>query len=251
MTDSVAGVVLAAGRGERMRPLTTVRPKALCPVLEVPLVDLAIDRFAGVVDDVAVNVHHGRAAMEAHLDDRVHRSVEVDEPLGTAGALAHLRGWLDGRAAMVVNADAWCPGGLAELLGGWDGHRQRVLVAGEDELHPSARVAGAIVPWAVVEQLEAAPSGLWEVAWAAALAAGELDVVRHDGPFVDCGTPADYLSANLQASGGESVVSAWADVRGTVVRSVVWPECEVRAGEVLVDAIRFAPGRTVYVRGGP
>lgn len=242
--------MLAAGRGERLRPLTLVRPKALCPVDNVPLVDLAIERFTGLVDDIAVNVHHGRAAMEAHLDDRVHRSVEVEEPLGTAGAVAHLRGWLDGRAALVVNADAWCPGGLQALLDGWDGVRQRVLVAGEDELHPHAAVAGAIVPWSVVETLEPVPSGLWEVAWAVALAAGELDSVRHDGPFVDCGTPSDYLSANLWASGGESVVSAWADVRGTVVRSVVWPECEVRAGEVLVDAIRYAPGRTVYVRGG-
>lgn len=232
-----------------MRPLTVARPKALCPVLDVPLVDLAIERLDGVVDDVAVNVHHDREAMELHLAGRVHLSFE-EEPLGTAGALAHLRGWLDGRGAVVLNADAWCPGGLHALLDGWDGRRQRVLVAGEDRLHSRASIAGALVPWEAIAGLAATPTGLWEVLWGDALAAGELDSVRHDGPFVDCGTPADYLRANLLASGGESVVSAWSDVRGTVVRSVVWPECEVREGEVLVDAIRYGRGRTVYVRGG-
>src|SRR5687768_3035588 len=95
MSDSVAGVVLAAGRGERLRPLTTIRPKPLCPVAGVPLVDLALARLAGSVGGVAVNVHHGRALMEAHLTGRVHLSAEVDEPLGTAGALGQLRGWID------------------------------------------------------------------------------------------------------------------------------------------------------------
>ena len=47
MTDSVAGVVLAAGHGRRLRPLTRSAPKALCPVGNVPLVDLAMERLAG------------------------------------------------------------------------------------------------------------------------------------------------------------------------------------------------------------
>lgn len=248
MAHSVAGVVLAAGAGSRLRPLTLVRPKPLCPIGDVPLVDLAIERVAGAVDEVAVNVHHGRAAMEAHLSGRVHVSVEAEEALGTAGAVGRLRGWLDGRAALVVNADAWCPGSVAPLLEGWDGARQRVLVVGEDVLHERARVAGALLPGPVAASLAAVPSGLWEVLWRDALAAGQIDVVRHDGPFVDCGTPADYLRANLEWSGGASVVSAGSDVRGEVVRSVVWPGSEVRPGEVLVDAIRFDGRRTVLVR---
>ena len=43
-----------------------------------------------------------------------------------------------------------------------------------------------------------------------------MEVVRHDGPFVDCGTPAQYLAANLAASGGESVVEPGAVVDGVL-----------------------------------
>ena len=84
-------MVLAAGLGRRLQPLTRSRPKALCPVGDVPLVDLALQRVAPVAAGpaaVAVNVHHHREAMEAHLGDRVHLSIEAGEPLGTAGALA-------------------------------------------------------------------------------------------------------------------------------------------------------------------
>lgn len=240
--------MLAAGRGTRLRPLTHVRPKALCPVGGVPLVDLALERLRGVVGTSAVNVHHGRALLEAHLAGRVHLSTEVDEPLGTAGALGRLRGWVDGRAALVVNCDAWCPGDLRALVDGWDGDRIRVLVVGDDELRPRSRVAGALMPWAEVAALDPVPAGLWEVSWRAALAQGRLEVVRHDGPFVDCGTPADYLAANLASSGGRSVVGVGADVSGELVRSVVWPGAEVRAGEVLVDAVRYDGRRTLLVR---
>src|SRR3546814_12059046 len=77
---------------------------------DLPLIDLALARL-GSVGSVAVNVHHGRAMLDAHLDPGVHRSYE-ESLLGTAGALGQLRGWLDGRAALVVNGDAWFPGAL-------------------------------------------------------------------------------------------------------------------------------------------
>lgn len=240
-------MVLAAGRGERLRPLTIRRPKALCPVAGVPLVDLALARVRTVTTDVAVNVHHHLRAMGAHLPASVHRSFEEDEALGTAGALGALRGWIDGRPTVVVNVDAWCPGGLEALVAGWDGERSRILVVGEDRMGPRSLVAGALLPWAVVETFAATPSGLWEVSWRDDLAAGRLDAVRHDGPFVDCGTPADYLAANLLANGGASVVGEGADVAGRLERSVVWPGCAVRADEVLVDAVRH-DGGTVLVR---
>ena len=241
--------MLAAGLGERLRPLTLVRPKALCPVGNVPLVDLAIDRVAAHVGAVAVNVHHHRAALESHLAGRVHCSVEADEALGTAGALGQLRGWLDGRAAVVVNADAWCPSGVGPVLEGWDGQRIRVLVVGDDRLGADSLVAGALLPWADIAVLEPEPSGLYERSWRPALEEGRLDVVRLDGPFVDCGTPAEYLRANIEASGGASVVAEGAAVEGELVRSVVWAGTRVRAGERLVDAIRYDRDRTVLVRG--
>src|SRR3954447_25411909 len=110
MADSVAGVVLAAGAGTRLAPLTRLRPKALCPVDNVALVDHAIARASTATPDVAVNVHHGLAQMEQHLVARsgaeVHVSIERERALGTAGALGQLREWLDGRPGPVNNRDS-------------------------------------------------------------------------------------------------------------------------------------------------
>ncbi len=246
--DGIVGVVLAAGRGTRLRPLTRLRPKALCPVGNVPLVDLALERVRPAVDAVAVNLHHGRRALDLHLDDDVHRSVEETEPLGTAGALGGLRPWIDGRATLVVNVDAWCPGSLAPFVEGWDQERIRILVPGEDRLMPTSAIAGALMPWRDVERLEPEPSGLYEAAWRAAADSGRVDVVRHDGPFVDCGTPHQYLAANLLASGGDSVVEPGARVEGTLDRCVVWSDARVHPGEHLSRCIRARGGVTVSVR---
>ncbi|MEQ1785665.1 MAG: sugar phosphate nucleotidyltransferase [Acidimicrobiales bacterium] len=244
----VVGVVLAAGRGTRLRPLTRLRPKALCPVGNVPLVDLALERVRPAVDAVAVNLHHGRRRLDAHLAADVHRSVEASEPLGTAGALGHLRDWIDGRAVLVVNADAWCPGSLEAFVDGWDGERIRLLLAGDDALRPTSGVAGALMPAADVDALAATPSGLYEVSWRAGQAAGRVDVVRHDGPFVDCGTPQQYLAANLLASGGESVVEPGAEVEGELDRCVVWSDAQVHRHESLSCCIRARGRVTVLVR---
>lgn len=248
MTSGVAGVVLAAGAGTRLRPLSLLRPKALCPVGNVPLVDLAIERVQTVADDVAVNVHHGREQMEAHLASRVHLSFEEDEPLGTAGALGHLRGWADGRAVLVVNGDAWCPGSLRDLAATWDGERVRLLLAGEDALTPTSRIAAALLPWSEVARLEAEPSGLYERSWRDAQLADRLEVVRHDGAFVDCGTPAHYLEANLAACSGASAVGEGAVVLGSIDRCVVWDGAVVAEGESLTRAIRADEVTTVLVR---
>lgn len=248
MTDGLAGVVLAAGAGLRLRPLTLLRPKPLCPVGDVPLVDLALGRVRSVVDDVAVNVHHGRAAMESHLSGRAHLSIEERAALGTAGALGLLREWLAGRAALVVNADAWCPAGLEPLVDGWDGERIRLLLVGDDVLTPTSRVAGALMPWHATQALRSEPSGLYERSWGPAAVAGVLDVLRHDGPFVDCGTPAQYLTANLLASGGANVVGAGARVDGALDRCVVWSEGVVWPRESLTCAIRMTEVATVFVR---
>jgi N-acetyl-alpha-D-muramate 1-phosphate uridylyltransferase len=100
----------------------------------------------------------------------------------------------------------------------------------------------------VASGLEATPSGLYEVCWGPELAAGRLDVVGSDAPLVDCATPADYLAANMRASGGRSVVGEGAVVLGTLERSVVWPGATVHAGETLVGTIRASDDLTVVVR---
>ena len=246
----LAALVLAAGAGSRLRPLTTVRPKALCPVGNRPLVDLALERVLPVVGAgaVAVNVHAGRDAVEAHLAGRVHLSFEEPEALGTAGAVGHLRSWLEGRPVLVVNADAWHTADLVALVGGWDGRAVRVLLAGPPDLSETSQVIGSLLPAADAGALAPAPSGLYEACWRPAADAGRLEVVGVETPFIDCGRPADYLAANLAASGGLPVVGAGATVAGTLVRSVVWPEGVVHPGEHLVDAIRVGAGMTVLVR---
>src|SRR5437899_7509029 len=114
--DPLAGIVLAAGAGTRLAPLTRLRPKALCPVGNVPLVDLAVDRVRRITPSVAVNVHHGRSVMERHLTGRVHLSVEPDVALGTAGGVGFLHDWIAGRPALVTNADAWLAADAMDAL---------------------------------------------------------------------------------------------------------------------------------------
>jgi NDP-sugar pyrophosphorylase family protein len=248
VSDDVAAVVLAAGAGTRLRPLTDILPKALCPVNNVALVDLAIDRVRPLTARIAVNVHHGRALLEPHLAGRVHISVEEPRALGTAGALGQLREWIAGRATVVVNADAWHRFDLSALLAGWDGERVRLLVV-EDrargDFGPWRQCGASIMPWSEVSRLPATFGGLYEASWAPRWAEGRLELIACAGPFFDCGTPADYLAANLAASGGRSVIGEGARVEGELVRSVVWPGGLVRRGERLVDCIRVGEDLTV------
>jgi NDP-sugar pyrophosphorylase family protein len=104
------------------------------------------------------------------------------------------------------------------------------------------------MPWSSVQLLAAEPSGLYEASWRAAVAEGAVEIVGHDGPCIDCGTPEHYLAANLVANDGKSVIGPGAVIEGTVERSVVWPGAVVRAGEHLVDAIRAGERITVLVR---
>lgn len=219
----------------------------------VPLVDLAVDRVRPLTDrPVAVNVHHHRERMEAHLAERdVYVSVEEGEPLGTAGALGQLREWIDGRAAIVHNADAWHDADLSsQLVDGWDGERIRLLVVaarpGKADFDDGTTFAGvSLMPWRDLERLQPEPSGLWEVSWREAHADGRVDLVPYDGPWFDTGTPADYLAANLAANGGKSVVAPDATVDGDIDRCVVWSGARVEADETLVEQIRAPGGITV------
>lgn len=255
MADSLAGppagVALAAGLGTRLHPLTLLRPKALCPVGDRPLLDRALDALGGACAELAVNAHHRADDIAAHLEARgggpVHLSIEHPEPLGTAGALAALAGWLDGRPALVVNSDTWHRADLVAFVADWDGHHPAVLTPTPGPFGPRSGVVASLVPSSAVAALRAEPSGLWEVLWRPALDQGHLTVVHHTGTVVDCATPADYLRANMECSAGRPVVGEGAVVHGTLERSVVWPGSRVERGERLVDAIR-AGDRTVLVR---
>lgn len=247
------GVALAAGAGTRLAPLTRSRPKALCPVGDRALLDHAIDALLPAVSEVVVNAHHHAEMIRSHVEHRVaggdplHLSHEVERALGTAGALGALRGHLDGRSALVVNADTVHDARLARFAADWDGTSVRLLTPSALPFGPRSGVVASILPWDVAAGVEAEPSGLWERVWAPALAEGRLEAVHHDGWSVDCATPADYLRANLDGSGGASVVGEGAVVEGVVEQCVIWPGERVEAAEHLVRAVR-GDGRTVLVR---
>lgn len=242
---TLAGIALAAGAGSRLRPLTAIRPKALCPVGNRPLLDLALDRLSPHTgegpDHLAVNAHHHAAAIVAHCAGRATVSVEEPEALGTAGGVAGLLDWIAGRDVLLTNADSYLPAGLPGFTEGWDGTRCRLLCvpaegAGDfPRLRPGLRYVGAcLLPWTLIRDLRPEPTGLYEVLWRDA----ELDLVPSAGVAIDCGTPADYLAANLHASGGESVVGPGARVHGVLERTVVWPGAHVGPEERLVEVIR-------------
>ncbi|MEH0844090.1 sugar phosphate nucleotidyltransferase [Micromonospora sp. CPCC 205711] len=280
--EGLCAVVLAAGEGTRLRPLTERLPKALCPVGNVALLDRALDRLAGLgltgPGRVAVNACYLADQVVAHVGDRAHLSVEPGDPLGTAGGLGNLRDWIAGRGVLVGNADAYladplAPPGpdVAALLAGWDFRTVRLLgrpaadPAAPGTFHGHVFTGFSLLPWRLVRELPATFGDLVRAVWRPAEAAGALEVVRYPGTFYDTGTPADYLAANLHAAAGgelvdptaevtgrvrQAVVGAGAVVRGDIERVVVWPGATVDAGERLRDAVRSTDGRTVPAGAG-
>jgi MurNAc alpha-1-phosphate uridylyltransferase len=251
----ICGVVLAAGEGRRLRPLTEHLPKALCPVGNVPLLDQAMARLEGL--PLAVNACYLAEQIVDHVGNRAHVEVEPGDPLGTAGGLGNLKHWIDGRAVLAANADAYlADGSIDAMLDGWDGRTVRMLgVSGPPMEFGAFRFAGmSLLPWDMIEPLEAVATDLVRLAWRPAERAGRLEVIPFEGTYMDTGTPSDYLAANLHAAGGgnlvdptakvigeveQSVIGAGAIVEGRVTRSVVWPGGVVAAGEHLVDEVRM------------
>jgi N-acetyl-alpha-D-muramate 1-phosphate uridylyltransferase len=202
---TLAAVVLAAGRGERLRPLTDTIPKPLLRVGRTTLLDAALGRVASVVPlgraDVAVNAHWLVAQIVEHVGDRAHMSVEQPEALGTAGAIGQLRPWLGDRDVLIVNSDVWYDGlvDVAGFVDGWDGKRPLLLVVADSERpdFPGGwRFAGmSLLPHRIARELRPVPSGLYEVVWSQV----DVDLVETDAAYIDCGTPDDLARAQAMA----------------------------------------------------
>ncbi len=112
-------MVLAAGLGTRLRPLTASLPKPLVELAGKTLLDHAIDRLAMAgVEDVVVNLHYKRAMLASRLSERKHPRIALlqeEKLLDTGGGVAHALPLL-GEAFYVLNSDVfWLDGREAAL----------------------------------------------------------------------------------------------------------------------------------------
>ena len=121
MSGPKTAMVLAAGLGVRMRPLTNDRPKALVEVAGRALIDHALDRLAAVgVETAVVNVHAFADQLEAHLakrkNPRILISDERDQALETGGGLKKAIPLLGESPVWACNIDApWIEHGASAL----------------------------------------------------------------------------------------------------------------------------------------
>lgn len=218
-------MVLAAGLGKRMRPLTATRPKPLVEVAGKALLDHALDRLkAAGVKRAVVNVHYLADALEAHLQHRV-QGIEVavsDERAGlleTGGGLVHALPLIADDPFLVVNSDnLWVDGpadSIRALAARWeDGEMDALLLlvalaranchSGKGDFHMdgagrlSRRKPGRLAPFVftgvqivskrLFEGAKAEPFSL-NVLWDRAIEAGRAFGLVHNGLWFDVGTP--------------------------------------------------------------
>ncbi len=134
-------MILAAGRGERLRPLTDAVPKALVEAGGKPLIAWHLERLAqGGWRDVVVNVSHLAEQIVERIGDgdryglRIAYSREA-EPLETAGGIANALALLGPEAFLLVNADIYCEFDFARLRGAALGRRVAHLVLVPNPAH--------------------------------------------------------------------------------------------------------------------
>lgn len=116
-------MILAAGRGERMRPLTDTLPKPLLEAGGRPLIAHLIGRLARAgFTDLVVNVSHLAGAIERALGDGSRYGVRIaysheEQALETGGGIAYALPLLGSAPFAVVNSDVYCDFDLARLAG--------------------------------------------------------------------------------------------------------------------------------------
>lgn len=228
MTSAVVrrAMVLAAGRGERMRPITATLPKVLVEVGGRTLLDHALDALAAAgVELCVVNTHHLGDLVAARLAGRtVPRIVLSPEEslLDTGGGVKRALPHFGDEPFFTVNGDAlWLDGPspmLARLAGHWDPARMDALLLlhptvaahgyepdamGDYRLAPDGlahwRAGSGVVPFVFAgvtvcdRRLYAtAPEGAFSqlLLWNGAEERERLHGLRHDGEFFHVGTPA-------------------------------------------------------------
>jgi NDP-sugar pyrophosphorylase family protein len=205
MVGPMKTVILAGGRGVRLRPLTYTIPKPLLPIGEKPILEEIIERLkAHGLDDITIAVGYRAELIETYFRDGAHLGVRIDyvretHPLGTAGPLALVASSLPaGEPVLMMNGDILTDLDMRAFI---DAHRRSgaevTVVTREHELqHPfgviqvdGSRVTGITEKPSVVDTVSA---GIY------ALQPSALDVIPRDAFFdmpdlvnklVDAGRP--------------------------------------------------------------
>ncbi|MET0431143.1 MAG: nucleotidyltransferase family protein [Hyphomicrobium sp.] len=216
--------VLAAGKGERMRPLTSTIPKPLVPLGGKPLIDHVLDRLAGAgIERAVVNVHYLADKLEKHLAHRSSPKIIISDErkqlLDTGGGTLRALPELGDRPFVIHNSDSvWIEGlgsNLTRLLDAWDEKTMDslMLVAplaasigydgpGDFQMGPTGRLTRqsgprmapfvfAGVSIAHPRMFDGAPQGPFSLnkLWDRLIDSGRLYGLRLEGIWMHVGTP--------------------------------------------------------------
>jgi NDP-sugar pyrophosphorylase family protein len=268
-------MVLAAGYGLRMRPLTLLVAKPALPVLNRPLLHWTLERLSRAgVREVVVNAHHLPETVEAAaraargLGLKVRTVREEPEILGTGGGPRAVRGWLGAGPVLLVNGDVLFTMDLLELLrrhrargaratlalrrnpGGYSGvvsepRTGRILaIAGKPR--PARGVASMfasvhVLDPTLLERLPEGPSDSVLDLYIPMLGRGEpVHGSRLPGAWYDLGRPSLYRDAQLRLlPRGRPLIDESARVSGTaaVRRAVVGGRARVGTGAVVESSV--------------
>ena len=231
MTTSVptTAMILAAGMGKRMRPLTDTVPKPMVPLAGKPLIGHVVDRFvAAGVTRIVVTLHYRGEQIRAYLDAEDRAEIvfsEESDLLETGGGIQNAMPELGTQPFYVANADAFWLNGfedtLHRLVDAWDDELMEALLLlhstvygngytgiGDFIADPLGRLdrrpEGEAAPWlfAGVQILHPrlfadAPDGAFSlnVLFDQALANERLYGIIHDGEWFHIGTPEGLADA--------------------------------------------------------
>jgi len=219
-------MVMAAGLGKRMRPLTDDRPKPMVALAGKPLIDHVLDRLRSAgVGKVVVNVHYLPEVLESHLaDSATDFGVTISDERGllleTGGGLVKAAPLIDCDPFLVINSDNFWVDGPADALkllaSSWDDSRMDALLllvpharagnhSGQGDFHMDRfgrlrrRGRSRVAPYVFTgiqiiakRLLDGAPEGAFStnILWDRAIAAGRCYGAVHQGLWFDVGSPA-------------------------------------------------------------
>ncbi len=226
-----AAMILAAGRGERMRPLTDHTPKPLLQAGGRALIEYQIDalRRAGITD-IVVNYAHLGEQLVGHLGDgarwgvRIRYSPETDGALETGGGIKQALPLLGEQPFAVVNGDVWSDYEFAAIPRQSDRLAHLVLVdnpahrpggdfclhEGLVSEHGASRLTFSGLGWYHPALFASAPAGPFPLAplLRSAMRSGRVGGEYHRGAWMDVGTPERLAELDRRLRKG-----GWADGR--------------------------------------